>query len=455
MKYFKFIGLSLIGLLLFFVPLPINGEFTIFFGFLVDVAQDNIYDFLLLFGAVLSILTIILTSLKLVFKNKTIFYFDWFDDIIKVSIPGAIVRILGSIFYLIVYFDLGFSFNIVGDLSFPIINHEYTGQVIVYDFIVILFVTFLAGNLLLPLLIEFGLLEFVGSLLSRFTRKLFRIPGRATVDGLASAVGDGTIGIVITDKQYTDGYYTRREAVTIASAFSIVGIAFTITVAEILGFGNKFALFYGTILFSVFVAAIILPRTPFIKKFEDEYYQGKKNPNLSTDEKVSLSQAFKTGLDVAEKTKFKDAYPSYLKSIVSIYFTFIPIILFVGTIALSIAELTPVFDWLSAPLVPIMELLNIPDAGAAAIGSIVGIADMYLPALLVSEVNELGEFIVSDMTRFIVGTLSITQLIFLSETGTILLKTKMELSIFDVIKIFIIRTLITFPIILIIANIFF
>ncbi len=447
MKYFKFIGLSLIGLLLFFIPLPINGEFTIFFGFLVGFAQDHISDFLLLFGAILSIITILLTILKLIFKDKTIFYFDWFDDIIKASVPGSIVRILGSAFYLIVYFDLQLDFNIIGSLSFPIINHEYTGQVIVYDFIVILFVTFLVGNLLLPLLIDFGLLEFMGSLLSRFTRKLFKIPGRATIDGMASAVGDGTIGIVITDKQYRDGYYTRREAVTIASSFSIVGIAFTITISEMLGFTNQFILFYGTILFAVLIAAVIIPRTPFIKKFEDEYYEGKKNPNLAPEGKVTFKEAYNIGLEKADNTTLKEVYPSYLKSILSIYFTFIPIILFVGTTALAIAELTPIFDILSKPLVPVMNLLQIPDAEAAAIGSIVGIADMYLPAIMVADSAE--------MTRFIIGTLSFTQLIFLSETGTILLKTKMKLNILDVILIFVIRTLITFPIIVAIAHIIF
>ncbi len=447
MKYIKFIGLSLLGLLLFFIPFPINGKVQIFFGFLTGYSQEHLNDFILILGVILAIATIIMTILKLIFKDKKIFGFEWIDDTIKTTIPGAIVRILGSTFYLMVYFDLSLH-SIIPFIDEPIIAHEYTGQVIVYDFITILLVTFLVGNLLLPLLIDFGLLEFAGSLLGRFTKKLFKIPGRATVDGLASAVGDGTLGIVITDKQYTTGFYTRREAVTIATSFSIVGIAFTISIADYLGFAENFLLFYGTILFAVFVAAIIIPRTPFIKKFEDEYYEGKQNPSLVTKDKISFSEAFNNGLEKADKTKVTDIYPAYLKSIFSIYFTFIPIILFVGTIALCVAELTSVFDYLAMPLVPLMELLKIPDAELAAVGSIIGITDMYLPALIVESSSH-------EITKFIVGTLSFTQLIFLSETGTILLKTKMNVNILDVVKVFFLRTIITFPIIVTIAHIFF
>ncbi|MEG0136967.1 MAG: hypothetical protein RR682_13285, partial [Cetobacterium sp.] len=49
------------------------------------------------------------------------------------------------------------------------------------------------------------------------------------------------------------------------------------------------------------------------------------------------------------------------------------------------------------------------------------------------------------------GTLSFAQLIFLSETGMILVNSKMGFSILDVAKFFILRTIITFPIIYTIA----
>lgn len=62
----------------------------------------------------------------------------------------------------------------------------------------------LCGNLL-PLLLEYGLLEFLGPIFRPVMRPLFTLPGRSTVDNLASFIGDGTVGVMITSKQYDEG----------------------------------------------------------------------------------------------------------------------------------------------------------------------------------------------------------------------------------------------------------
>lgn len=53
-----------------------------------------------------------------------------------------------------------------------------------------------------------------------------------------------------------------------------------------------------------------------------------------------------------------------------------------GTIALMIAEFTPIFDYLSYPFVPLLQVLQIPEAQAAAPAMLVGFADMFLPAVV-------------------------------------------------------------------------
>lgn len=59
------------------------------------------------------------------------------------------------------------------------------------------------------------------------------------------------------------------------------------------------------------------------------------------------------------------------------------------------------------------------------------------------------------MTRFIVATISVTQLIYMSEVGGLLLASKIPVNFLDLVIIFIQRTLITLPIIVLVAHLIF
>jgi len=120
----------------------------------------------------------------------------------------------------------------------------------------------------------------------------------------------------------------------------------------------------------------------------------------------------------------------------------------VGTIALVIAEHTSLFTILGKPFEPILMLLQVPEAEAAAQTMVVGFADMFLPAVL-------GSGIESELTRFVIACVSVTQLIFMSEVGGLLLGSKLPISFFDLVLIFLLRTIITLPIIVGIAHLIF
>ena len=125
-----------------------------------------------------------------------------------------------------------------------------------------------------------------------------------------------------------------------------------------------------------------------------------------------------------------------------------PVVLAFGTIALVLAEYTSVFAILGKPFEPLLMLFGIPEAAAAAQTMVVGFADMFLPSIL-------GASIESEMTRFFIATMSVTQLIYMSEVGGLLLGSKIPLNIKDLIIIFLLRTLISFPIIAVVAHILF
>lgn len=133
-------------------------------------------------------------------------------------------------------------------------------------------------------------------------------------------------------------------------------------------------------------------------------------------------------------------------NVLEMWFAVTPIIMAFGTIALILAEFTSFFRVLGMPFEPILALLQIPEAGEAAQTMIVGFADMLLPSIL-------GAGIESEMTRFFIATVSVTQLIYMSEVGGLILGTKLPLKVWDLFVIFLIRTIISIPIVAAIAHI--
>ncbi len=79
-------------------------------------------------------------------------------------------------------------------------------------------------------LLNFGLLELFGALLSKIMRPVFNLPGRGAIDCMASWLGDGSVGILLTSKQYENKFYTMREAAVIGTTFSAVSITFSLVV---------------------------------------------------------------------------------------------------------------------------------------------------------------------------------------------------------------------------------
>ena len=120
----------------------------------------------------------------------------------------------------------------------------------------------------------------------------------------------------------------------------------------------------------------------------------------------------------------------------------------VGTIALIISVSTPIFKILGTPFLPFLELLGIPEADIASQTMIVGFSDMVVPSIMAAEIH-------SEMTRFIVATVSIVQLIYMSETGAVILGSKIPINILELFIIFIERTIISLPIIVLMAHLFF
>ncbi len=441
MNKLKFISLSLVGFVFFLVPFHFMGEQKIAISHIINFITGNFLnafmDFTMLCAALVILGTILFNVLTI--KN------EFLNSVFKTSYSNQFLRIVGSLLYLMVlanWFE--------GHAWSEIILNPNTGGVMGGDggLLTTLYITFFVGLLALPLLTHFGSVEFFGILLGPVVKKLFNVPGYSAVDAIASFVGDGTIGIVVTDTQYQRGYYNRREAYIIATSFSIVGIAFASAVAEELGFSDIFPVFYGTIALITIIIAMITSKMP-LKKFDSTYFEGRSQNEIKIPGGQSaLSYAFSQASDVAASTSFIQVLKDAFKGVVHVYVGFLPIIMFVGTFSLIVAEYTHFFSAISAPLIPLFQFAgyNSEVASMMAPAALVGFADMYLPALFIGES-------LSDSSRFFIGVLAFTQLVFMSETGMVLVKSKIGLNFGDVVKVFLFRTAISIPLLFIVTNI--
>lgn len=440
-EHLKFIIPSLIGIFLFMLPVKVDGDFTIPIAILADLVQDLLSNALSAIMMVIIIISAVMSVIAKVGGEDSFKRTPFFKQLFHVSTFWTITRVLAAVFAVMVFFQLGPE----------AVYGEDTGQVLLDDLLHVLFAVFLFAGLFLPLLMNFGLLELFGTLMTKVMRPLFKLPGRSSIDSLASWIGDGTIGVLLTSKQYEDGYYTKREAAVIGTTFSVVSITFTLVIIKEVGLGHMFVPFYLTVLLAGLVAALIMPRIPPLSRKEDSYYT--ETPSGMSEEipegETSLSYGYKQAI---ERGRLENSIVKFFKegaqNVLDMWLGVAPVVMGFGLIALIIAEYTPVFQWLGLPFVPLLEIMQVPQAAEASETILVGFADMFLPAII-------GSSIETEMTRFVIATLSVTQLIYMSEVGGLLLGSKIPVSFKDLFIIFILRTLITLPVIVVIAHILF
>lgn len=434
----KFIVPSFIGVFLFMTPLKIDGNFTIPIAFLSK-------SFVAIFEDLLPLITTILISISAI--GSIIIRFTKSDSkllnsLFNVSKLWLIARVLGMILAIMSYFKIGPEF----------IWSDDTGSMILFSLLPTLTSVFLFAGLFLPLLLNHGLLEFVGALLTKIMRPIFKLPGRSSIDCITSWLGDGTIGILLTNKQYEEGFYTKKEASIIGTSFSAVSITFSLMVITQVGLGHMFVPFYLTVTIAGIVAAIIIPRIPPLSLKSDTYIDG-SSPRPDIDEIPEGFNSFTYGLTKAlEKAETSEGLKSVLshgtKNVIDMWLGVLPVVMAMGGVAVIIAEYTSIFQILGMPFIPLLKLLNVPEAVEASKTLIVGFADMFLPSVLAANIQ-------SDMTRFIIACTSVTQLIYMSEVGGLLLGSKIPIKLLDLIILFIERTIITLPVIVLCANIIF
>lgn len=436
--WLKLIGCSLFGISFFLIPFMHNGVWTISLGLMSSVISEFIGDNMKVFtcgifftGALISLLY---NCTPKAFAQNLPLY-----DSFKASHwAWTLLTVIGGIASAMTFLQLGPEW-VISDKTGGTAYIEVAGAI---------FILIGLGCLFLPFLTDYGLLDFVGTLLQRGFQRVFNLPGRATIDTLASWVGSSSIAVVMTNYQYKQGYYSARESAVIATNFSVVSIPFALLTSQVAGIETEFLPLYASMVFICILCAVITPRLPPLSSFKDQYYLGQeKQLNEDVDHGESRficakNRAFKTAISAPSPTK---SLKKGMHSMIDIYIMMMPAAMTIEFLTLSVYYHTSILQTISYPFVYLLELAAIPQAELAAPGMLLGLLDQFVPTIIAGDLS-------APVTKFILAGLSLTQLIFFAETAILIMRSAIPLTIFQLIAIFFIRTIIAFPILVVIAH---
>ncbi|MBZ2174840.1 YjiH family protein [Schnuerera sp. xch1] len=438
----QFLFFTVTAILIFFVPFNINGKSgQILFG----VIYNGIINLLGNFG--LWLVTFILLSNGIVSfygkywaKEGTKLYDYYKGD----SIIHPILYLLGGIFAVM------FSLSTTMGLNMPeIIVGPKTGEMVIPP--VVLGVAWIipVGAFFMPFLTEYGCIDFFGVLLEPLMRPLFKIPGKAAVDATASFVGSTSMAIIMTSRLYKSNTYTKREACLIATSFSAVSVGYAVLVTETAGLADHFLETYFSSFILAFIVAAIVGRIRPLSRKEDVYYNGK----IQTEEERKIGTKFeapnkmlKKGVDRAVKRAYTSGklLPIVKDSLVEgiiIVPKVITLLCSIGIIGMILARYTPFFKIIGYIFLPLIKLLQVPDALEVAAAIPAGVTEMFLPVLTIADRVD----IIAIGARYFITAVSMVQIIFLAESVVVVMTTGIPLKFRELMIIFLERTFIAMP----------
>ncbi len=434
---FKFIVGSAIGMMMFLVPVPHEDSFTTLLDFVKNFLAD-------LFGGALPYMLLVIAVVSSVLALYDYFCKpEWIrkNHLLRKGFSTTpfylTLRVIGTVITAMVVLGFGPEFITTIDTGGTMVDLCGTLLCIVIGF-----------SFFLPFLTDCGIMEFLGVITRPVVRPLFKVPGRASVDLIASWFGASNAAVILTREQYMKGFYTKREAGYIMTNFSLVSIPFCLLIADTIGIAHLFPAFYLCICVVGILLAVIIARIPPISKLPDTYQeQVGCQVNEDVPENTSLLKyAVELSCKRAENFKLKDIISGGMEVVMGMFFDLIPIVVALGTISLIVATYTPFFDWISYPMGLLLSLLGVEEAFAVAPATLIGFTDMFLPALLITGVA-------SIKTKFIIGVLSLVQIIYLTEVGVIVIKSEVPLGMGKLFLLFLERTVLAIPMIVLFANI--
>ncbi|HBT46799.1 MAG TPA: histidine transporter [Peptococcaceae bacterium] len=292
------------------------------------------------------------------------------------------------------------------------------------------------GGAFLTFIINYGLLETVSTVMRPVMRSLWRLPGRAAINAVASFIGSFSIGMFLTNRLLKEGKYTVREAAIIITGFSTVSVTFMVIVAKTLGLMPLWNTFFWSAFVVTYVVTAVTARIPPLSTLPDVYI-GPPSPEEGKTGSL-WRNAINSGLEQASRAgslwyhmglNFRDA--------VFMAMRFLPVAMPVGLAALVLAKMTPVFDILGYVFYPFCAVLGLPEPLLVAKACAIAMAEMFIPNSIVASAGA------PLVARFVVGVVSISTILFFAGTIPIVVATDVRLSMGKILAIMVERIILS------------
>lgn len=411
---FRFVVYSFIGIFLYFIPVTLNGTSAIPIDHAISLLKK-------LLGPALPYYTLAIVVWGGISPLIT---GSWKKS--KLDMIFSAFKFLGIFIGIMAVFNIGPERLLQKDMIPFLFNSIVVpiGLIVPVALISLTFIT------------NYGLLEFASVFMEPVMKPIWKTPGASAIDAVVSFTGGYSMALLVTNDLYNKGIYNQKEASIIATGFSTVSVAFLVVIMKTLNMMEHWNLYFITTLVLTFVVTAITARMYPIRKIPEVYVTDECT--LKTEVKGNLLKAaINEGITTAANAKpllinIKNAYAGEgLKMATAVMSS----ILSVGLLGIALATFTPIFDYVAYLFYPITSLLRIPEPMLAAKATGLGVAEMFLPALLVVEAPL--------VTKFIIAVMSVTSILFFSASIPCLLSTDIPLSLKDIIIIWFERAALT------------
>lgn len=426
MAIFKFLVFSGLGVFMFFVNIEINGVSVIPIQHMINFVKATC-------GPIIPYYTLIMVTFGAVAPIVTKAYKKS-----KFDLVFTITKAFGVVISIMAIFNIGPA-PLMKDDMIPFLFNS-----LVVPIALMIPLTGIAYVLML----NFGLVEFIGMFMRPIMKKIWKTPGESAVDAIVSFAGGYSLAVLLTSDFYKKGIYTRKQSIIISTGFSTVATSFLIVIANTLGIMEHWTLYFFTCLFVTFAVTAICARIYPISKEPEDYYD--KPAEIVENKGGNLfKNAFESGVEVAQNAEplWVHLKRYYVGDAMKMASSVTASILTIGLIGLIVANFTPVFDWVGYIFYPFTRILQLPEPMIAAKAAAIEIAEMFLPSLLV---------VATPMvTKFTIAVTSVSAVLFFSASIPSLLSTDIPIKMRNILLIWVERTIFSLILAAGIAHLFF
>ena len=313
-------------------------------------------------------------------------------------------------------------------------------------------------GILSPLVMDFGLVQFIAVYANPVMRPLFRVPGRSAVDCVASWLGSSSMAVVLTAKMYNSGHYTGREAAAVVCGFSLAGIYNIYAMAELIDIDYAMPQILIVSYSVMFLLAYILPRVAPLSTIPDVYVNGRvrrprrygwrRHWRRFRRGKHLFRWALLRGMIQARRMNVARYMHESRSIIFSLVFSTVPLMITFGTLLLLIAEFTPFARIIGAPFEMLFAKLGAFESEIIAASSIFAFVDQYLAVAA-------GRALLTAGGRFSCVCIAVVGLVNLTEVGLHVWHSNIPLKFWQMAAVYAIRIAVAAVIVIPTAEILF